>query len=177
MWNSLFRRISICSLMLLLASCVDKDNSVNTSEGRNINSSPTVEAGTSQTVNEQTTVSLNAVASDTDGSIDNVSWVQTGGTTVVLDDSSKLATSFIAPDVSSEQILSFEITVEDDDGATAKDTVTVTVQAVNSPPTVDAGQDQVVDELTTVNLTGTAVDVDGKLTVINGLKLAVFQLL
>ena len=54
------------------------------------------------------------------------------------------------------------LTVVDDDGASASDTTLVTVVSVNAPPTVSAGPDQSVTELSLVTLTGSASDSDGQ---------------
>ena len=57
----------------------------------------------------------------------------------------------------------FELTVTDNKGAIAKDTVQVTVnEAANIPPTADAGNDQTITLPTnSVNLNGTGADEDG----------------
>lgn len=73
-------------------------------------------------------------------------------------------TIFTAPTVVGEgasEVLVFELTVRDNEGATATDQVSVTVNAVNASPTVNAGTDQVVDEDVKVNLQGAASDTDG----------------
>ncbi|HJS16559.1 MAG TPA: S8 family serine peptidase [Rheinheimera sp.] len=91
------------------------------------NQRPSANAGIDQSVNENTTVTLSGSGTDADGTISKYSWVQTSGTTVTLDDASKTSPVFTAPDVSEQTALVFELTVTDNDGATATDTVSVVV--------------------------------------------------
>jgi hypothetical protein len=96
-----------------------------------LNAPPTADAGTDQTVDEGTTVTLDATgSSDTDGSIASYSWTVTddAGTGVSLSGADTATATFTAPEVSSDTTLTFEVEVTDDDGATATGTVSVTVQ-------------------------------------------------
>ena len=81
-------------------------------------------------------------------------WAQTGGTpTVTLDDASTSRPTFTAPQVTGDAALTFTLTVTDVPGATATDSVTVTVRN-NAAPTADAGDDVTATE-------GYAVTLDG----------------
>ena len=60
------------------------------------------------------------------------------------------------------KVVVFELRVADEDGSPAKDTIKVTVLPVNSPPVVNAGDDQTVDVNDKVSLSGTATDEDGE---------------
>jgi K319L-like, PKD domain len=101
------------------------------------NAAPVANAGTDQSVDENTVVLLDASASTDDGSIVAYSWLQTGGfNTVTLSDASIANPDFTAPAVdSSGDSLTFKLTVTDNLGVSATDTVTVTVNDVNTPPT------------------------------------------
>jgi hypothetical protein len=132
------------------------------------NAPPIANAGIDQTVIEQSTVTLDASASsDSDGSIVSYSWTQTAGPGVTLDDPSSIAPSFIAPVVSVDTTISFQLTVTDNEGAFDSDLVDIVIQPAppNSPPTADAGQDQSVAEGALVALDGTASsDSDGSIS-------------
>jgi len=129
----------------------------------NLNQAPSVEAGENQTVLEQTQVTLTGIANDEDGSIVSYAWQQTSGTTVTLTNADSEAVSFTAPSITETSItetLVFTLTVTDDFGATATDTINVSVYP-NLPPLVSAGDDQWVLEQSQVTLSGAANDEDG----------------
>ncbi len=133
------------------------------SETSMTNITPTVNAGTDQSRSENTSVTLTGTASDSDGSIASYSWTQTAGTNVTLNNASTASATFIAPDLSADEVLSFQLKVTDDDGASNTDSVNVTVEDVNVVPTVDAGVDQSVDESSIVTLSGSGDDSDGSI--------------
>ena len=96
------------------------------------NQLPTANAGTDQSVNEGESVMLNGSASsDQDGTISTYAWSQTGGTASIDltgDNTSTPTFTFIAPDVSAEgDILTFKLTVTDNDGLTSTDNISITV--------------------------------------------------
>lgn len=94
------------------------------------NKPPTANAGADKTVIEGETVSLNGSNSnDPDGSIAAYSWTQTGaGTVVILSDPTISQPKFVAPPTGlSGEILTFELTVEDENGLQSADVVTITV--------------------------------------------------
>ena len=125
------------------------------------NQSPVADAGPDQTVIENISVALSGSGTDQDGTVVSYSWEQTDGPTVTLTNAASATATFIAPDVSMDETLTFRLTVTDDDGATGSDEVVVTVKPANQPPMVDAGADQSVDAGTMVLLSGTASDPDG----------------
>ncbi len=95
------------------------------------NVAPVADAGSDQSVDEQTQVSLDASgSSDSDGSIESLLWTQTAGLIVTLDDPNISAPVFAAPDVDSVETVSFELTVTDNDGATDTAVVNVTINPV-----------------------------------------------
>ena len=147
---------------LSLPSCLDTLPSTN--------QPPVADAGLEQLVNENDVVTLSGSGSDPDGTIVAYRWVQTSGTFVTLSGANTQNASFTAPEIASEDVivedLEFQLTVTDDDGASATDTVVISVFdsyfiVDNDPPTADAGPDQTVDENTLVTLSGSGTDPDG----------------
>ena len=95
---------------------------------------PVADAGADRTVVHLSAVTLDGRASsDPDGTIvtfacstvASFAWTQTAGSMVTLTDADQAQPSFIAPDEA--ETLEFELTVTDDDGLSASDSVTITV--------------------------------------------------
>lgn len=126
---------------------------------------PIANAGADQNINEQTLVTLDGSASkDTDGSIDSYAWKQTAGTTVTLASTTSAKPTFTAPDVVKDEILTFELTVTDNSGMTAKDLINIHVLNIEkSLLTVNAGNDTSVNERVMAYLSGSAVDKNGNI--------------
>ena len=113
----------VAGLSLLLA-CGGGGSTSNDQPGSNI--PPVVNAGVDQSVTEGVSVTLSATASDPDGTIVSYQWVQTSGPSVTLSGSDTAQASFTAPQVTAATPLAFTITVTDNEGATATDSITVT---------------------------------------------------
>ncbi|MBI4743555.1 MAG: PD40 domain-containing protein, partial [Actinobacteria bacterium] len=128
-----------------------------------LNQAPTANAGENQIVNENTSVNLSGTGTDPDGDTLSYNWTQTAGSPTVTLNNPNLATpSFTAPQVTTDTILTFKLTVDDKKGGTNSDEVIITVKNVNKFPAANAGVDQTVNENTTVNLDGTgSSDPDG----------------
>lgn len=96
------------------------------------NTAPTAGAGTDQVVDSGDPVTLTGSDSDTDGTIASRLWTQLTGTTVTLSGDTTATATFTAPTLpsgGSDEVLTFQYEVTDDDGATDADTVQVTVTA------------------------------------------------
>lgn len=158
-WLKTLVLIAISTLLFNCGGGSGSDNSVPPP-----NKAPTANAGSDQSIDEQTTVTLSGSGTDTDGTIASYAWKQLSGNVVTLSSSSVAKPTFTAPIAKQELTLEFELTVTDNDGATAKDTVTITVEPVNTGPQVSAGDDKSANEQTSVSLSATASDDDGEIS-------------
>jgi len=124
---------------------------------------PSASAGTDQTitlpVNE---AQLSGSGTDGDGTIVSYGWTKILGPAATITDTSS-ATTKVTGLV--QGTYKFELTVKDDKGATAKDTILVTVKAaanINKAPTANAGSDKAITLPTdSIRLSGSGTDSDG----------------
>ena len=133
---------------------------------------PVANAGPNQVVAYGTTVRLTGVGTDNDGEIASYSWARTGGTggPVTLINANTAQASFTPNAMAigaSDEIYTFTITITDDDGATATDIVTITVQSPFATPVANAGQDQSVYSGATVTLDGLGSTVDRRRNIVS----------
>ena len=100
---------------------------------------PVADAGADQTVAPGALVTLDGSGSfDPQGLALGYSWVQTGGTSVVLSDASAVSPTFTAPAV--DETLTFDLTVTNTAGLSDSDDTSVTIEV--QPPVADVGQVQ-----------------------------------
>ena len=125
------------------------------------NSPPEVNAGNDQQEAEGSTVSLDATVTDDDtGDTLTYTWTHNSTLSISLDDSSAVDTTFTAPNVAENTVVEFTLTVYDGT-ATVSDKILVTItDSANSPPEVNAGNDQQEAEGSTVSLDATVTDDD-----------------
>jgi hypothetical protein len=137
-----------------------------------VNVEPVADAGADQTVAEGTPVTLDGSAStDVDDGIATYFWSQVNinGVTAVLSDPSAPTPQFTIADVGTNgESLTFELTVTDQGGLLATDSVVVNVTdatgSANQAPVADAGVDQTVAAGDEVTLDGSgSSDPDGNL--------------
>lgn len=124
---------------------------------KNMNHPPVADAGEDQYVNEGSGVVLDGTGSyDEDGEDLVFAWSQIQGREVALSDPNSPTPTFTAPLITTScEVLVFKLTVTD--GIDLDwDSVSVFVENVNHPPVAEAGEAQTVDELTFVQLDGTA---------------------
>ena len=106
------------------------------------NQAPIADAGAAKRLRGGQPVTLDGGASrDPDGTITSYAWAQTAGTPVTLAGADRATASFSSPPVNTEETLTFTLTVTDDGGASAADSVQVTLLP-NTAPTAAAGSDQ-----------------------------------
>ncbi|RYE23726.1 MAG: hypothetical protein EOP51_09640 [Sphingobacteriales bacterium] len=107
------------------------------------------------------TAALSGSGTDVDGSIVSYSWSQISGPSAGTLSNATSANATAAPLV--QGLYTYELMVTDDDGATAKDTMQVTVNPANNiAPTASAGNDIVITlPINTATLNGSGIDPDG----------------
>jgi hypothetical protein len=99
------------------------------------NSKPHADAGSDQTVNEGQWVTLDGDgSSDPEGSSLDYSWTQTSGPSVNLENDDEPEANFRAPYVSEDTTLHFSLVVEDDQGNSDEDSVSVQVNSNDNLP-------------------------------------------
>ncbi|WP_343073381.1 myxosortase-dependent M36 family metallopeptidase [Pyxidicoccus fallax] len=125
----------------------------------NANRAPMVTAS-SVSVDERSTATLQATASDADGDNLTYAWTQLDGEPVTLEGADTATATFSTGNVSADAELRFRVSVSDGQASTTADVV-VNVRDVNRAPTVNAGLDGTVAEGATATLSGSASDEDG----------------
>jgi hypothetical protein len=123
-----------------------------------VNQPPSANAGTDQSVNEGTVVTLNGSnSSDPDGFALRYEWTQLSGTNMALSNPYAAQATFQAPSVGTAgETLTFQLTITDSGGLQARDSCIVNVVQITQPPVAEAGPDQTVDQSASVTLDGTA---------------------
>ncbi len=123
------------------------------------NKKPTVKADDNKVITLGDSVKISATANDSDGQIVKYEWIEDGKVI-----SSQNSFDYTPTTLGEHKLI---ITVTDDKGATASDTLKVTVnkkkepQKPNQAPTANAGEDKSVEEGKTVTLSGSGSDTDG----------------
>jgi hypothetical protein len=99
-----------------------------------VNAAPVADAGSDQTIPTPRLVTLDGSASNDmiDGSISSYSWMQLSGTPVELTGADTSMPTFRGPRLAIDDDLIFELTVTDNETATATDSVTITISGVET---------------------------------------------
>lgn len=133
------------------------------------NEPPVANAGSNQTVQGGTLVTLDATESkDPDGDIVSYLWTQKSGAQIIIENAGSSQATFTAPAIlESNELLVFELTVIDNDGLKGSSTIFVNViaEGVNiTPPVAEAGENQTVEEGRFIELDGSSSsDSDGEI--------------
>jgi len=123
--NKIFVGI-IFSSVFHLASCGGGD-SENEVVPAFENQAPIVDAGLDQSVEKGSLVTISSVATDLDGQGVTYQWKQVSGILVKVSVLDEASVSFVAPDVSIPETITFDVTVIDSGGLTASDQVNIHV--------------------------------------------------
>jgi hypothetical protein len=128
------------------------------------NRPPSANAGSDVSVSENNEVTLNVTASDSDGSVASFAWQQTDGPTITLSNTTVSSLTFTTPEVTEDTTATFSVTITDNEGLTATDTVVVNIANVNKLPTVELLVDTLdVNEETAVTIVAEGDDEDGSI--------------
>ena len=101
------------------------------------NSMPSVDAGSDQTVQENSAVTLGGTASDADDDPLTYLWSHDSDLIIALSDAASLSTSFTAPQVDSDTTITFTLAAYDET-SNATDTTSVTITDSTPPVVPDA---------------------------------------
>ena len=127
----------------------------------NVNRVSVANAGTDQSVDELSVVTLDGSASsDPDGNPLTYKWSAPIG--ITLNSTTAPKPTFTAPEVTVNTDFTFSLVVNDGFVDSPADQVKITVRQVNKVPVANAGIDQSVNELSVITLDGsTSTDADG----------------
>lgn len=129
-FTQLKRTLLVVSSIFVISACGGSDTTEAPPVTPPANIAPTANAGPDQAIESPTVVTLSGVGADSDGAVSTYSWAQTSGETVSLNDASLSIATFESPAILSADTLVFTLTVTDDDGAVAEDTVSIAIAPV-----------------------------------------------
>lgn len=125
---------------------------------RTLNFPPIADPGTNQQVPGTSIVTLDGSGSFDPDPEDSLTylWTQSSGTVVTLSNHESAIPTFVAPNPpSNSEVLVFSLVVSDGIQSSDPETVSITVDPfTNTPPTADAGDDQIMNALNTGTLNG-----------------------
>ena len=138
-----------------------------------IQAPPIANAGTDQVINLPIdSALLTGVGTDLDGTVTSYKWVKISGPVLGSITSPNAAATTIVSLV--QGVYQYRLTVADSAGASAKDTVTITVVAApNRPPVASAGLDiSITLPTNSTSIAGAGLDVDGTISSYDWVKIA-----
>ena len=116
-----------------------------------LNKVPVANAGSSQTVNEGSVVTLDASASS-DGDLDALTYAWTAPAGIALSSVTAAQPTFTAPEVDQNTNYTIKLVVNDGTANSSETSVIITVNHVNKLPVANAGSAQTVNEGSIVTL-------------------------
>ncbi|MBN8430664.1 hypothetical protein JF535_07355 [Microbulbifer salipaludis] len=149
------KTLAIVASAAVIAGCDNDSKSRQTIEIPN--TAPVVEVAPTEAATPGSVVSISAVVTDAEDNVTSILWAQTGGATVELNGSESETLEFVAPGLSEASTLTFNVTVQDEDGES--DTAAVTVEVLpNAAPTVSIAAVEPAATQQTVTLIATGAD-------------------
>jgi hypothetical protein len=130
-----------------------------------VNTAPALTFVPRYTVNEQLAIELAVNATD-DNAISSYAWQQVTGKPVTLSNTNESKLNFITPIVlmsEGEQALEFEVVVTDNEGASSKGMIEVSVTPWNNAPTVTISAVSSAISEESITLLAQAIDDDGEI--------------
>ncbi|NIY88121.1 FG-GAP repeat domain-containing protein [Vibrio campbellii] len=116
------------AIVLSFAGCGGgKDSKTNSTEKVSNNAIPVISPISAQSLVETETLYLSVDATDNDGQISTYQWVQTNGTAATLSGIDTQEIEIQTPNVATDETLTFKVTVTDNQGATASETVSISL--------------------------------------------------
>ncbi|UCF10848.1 MAG: VWA domain-containing protein [Candidatus Bipolaricaulota bacterium] len=130
---------------------------------RNVNHAPSADAGEDLCVDEGGTVLLTCAASDPDGDALSILWTSECGQGV-FNDPTLLHPTFTAPytEFCEGEAIVLTMTVTDECGAVASDSIVIHVNDLNQPPVAELGPGFSLDECTSVQMVPVVSDPECK---------------
>jgi hypothetical protein len=132
--NFCWYRTSFVLVALLLHGCGKNDDSKKNPPP--VNSGPTVSITGDNTVVEKESLSLSAVASDSDGQISSYKWTITSGPSATLSGDTTANIIIDTPDINTDTEMVLQVLVSDNDGATATASYKVTITRISTALTL-----------------------------------------
>lgn len=130
----------LCFGISACGSSSSDDTSDSSGDTNVTNSAPVVDAGADQTIDTGTVVNVSATITDDDDDQATITWSQLSGTTITLADTSSADISFTAPNVSEDETIVLQVSVEDGTNAAVADDISITVLA-SDDSSDDGGDD------------------------------------
>lgn len=121
-----FKKLLLAITITSLVGCGTDDDAVESIKEIQ-NQPPELVMAEDQSVDEKTEVVLTAQGTDPEGNELSYEWTQLNGDNVELNEYTTASTSFIAPDVSEQENLEFQLSVTDSAGEVTSGSVVVTV--------------------------------------------------
>lgn len=137
--------IKIALFCFFLSACGGGSTNETTKPIEPVNTPPSITSIGNHSIKEQSQFIFTAQASDSDGTITSYVWEQTSGTEVIdlVSDSETL--TFLAPDISTNETISFKLIVTDNNNASATETLNIDVIA-NSAPVIASMESVTINE-------------------------------